>query len=173
MLERVLIAGAGGQGVLSIGHLLARSGITAFPHVTYYPSYGAEVRGGTCHCQVILSNEEIHSPVSDQLETMLILNQESAVRFLPQRACDTLVILNTSLCDPVADPNVIGVKATDIASDIGEIRAANVVMLGVYLARRGVVPVEMIEDRIRDAFTGKPTSLIDLNIKALEIGLHV
>jgi len=172
MLERVLIAGAGGQGVLSIGHLLARTGVTTFPHVTYYPAYGAEVRGGTCHCQVILSDEEIYSPVSDRLDTIMILNHESAVRFLPQREDNTLVVLNTSLCDPLEDANVINIKATDIASEIGQIKVANVVMLGAYLARRTVVPVELVEARIRDAFTGKPTALINKNIEALGIGLH-
>ncbi len=172
MLERVLIAGAGGQGVLSIGHLLARAGMTAFPHLTYFPAYGAEVRGGTCHCQVILSDEEICSPVSDQFDTIMILNSESAARFLSQRTDNTLVVLNTSLCDPLEGANVINIKATDIASEIGQIKVANVVMLGAYLARRAIVPVELVEARIRDAFTNKSTALIDKNIEALEIGLH-
>ncbi len=172
MLERVLIAGSGGQGILLIGRILARAGMNCVPHVTYFPAYGAEVRGGTSNCKIVLSDEEIHSPVPDEFEDMLILNQESADRFLPRRTGNTRVILNTSLCkDPDTGP-VTSIRATDTANDLGEIRVANFVMMGAYLALSDCVPAEALEACIRMELAGKPTALIDLNIEALEIGLN-
>ncbi len=172
MLERVLIAGSGGQGILLIGRILAQGGMSGVPHVTYFPAYGAEVRGGTSNCQIVLSSEEIHSPVPDQFEAMLILNQESAIRFIPRRTDNTRVILNTSLCEaPDAGP-VSAIRATDIANDLGDIRVANFVMMGAYLASNDCVPAEALEDCIRNELSGKPKALIDLNIKALEIGMN-
>ena len=172
MLERILIAGSGGQGILLIGRLLARSAMQSVPHVTYFPAYGAEVRGGTSNCQIVLSSDEIHSPVPEQYDSMLILNQESALRFLPTRTATTRVILNTALCEPVGDPHVVSVRATDIANELGEIRAANFVMLGAYLAGKTVVPLTAIEEGIRHELAGKPEALIAMNIEALEIGLN-
>ena len=172
MLERVLIAGSGGQGILLIGRILARASMSCVPHVTYFPAYGAEVRGGTSNCQIVLSDEEIHSPVPDQFEAMLILNQESATHFIPRRTDSTRIILNTSLGEtPDAGP-VTAIRATDIANDLGEIRAANFVMMGAYLASNTCIPAEALEDCIRKEFAGKPAALIDLNIEALEIGLN-
>jgi 2-oxoglutarate ferredoxin oxidoreductase subunit gamma len=172
MLERVLIAGSGGQGVLLIGRLLARAAMDCVPHVTYFPSYGAEVRGGTSNCQVVLSGAEIHSPLSDRFEAMLILNQESTARFLPRRSADTLVVLNTSLCDPGEDGRIVSIRATDIANELGEIRVANFVMLGAYLARHPVVSAETIERCIREELEGKSPALVDMNIEAFGVGLR-
>ncbi|MBL7076474.1 MAG: 2-oxoacid:acceptor oxidoreductase family protein [Kiritimatiellae bacterium] len=172
MLERVLIAGSGGQGILLIGRILARAGMLCVPHVTYFPAYGAEVRGGTSNCQIVLSDEEIHSPVPDQFEAMLILNQESAKRFLPRRSDTTRVVLNTSLCDVTDSDSLTTIPATDIANDLGEIRCANFVMMGAYLASSNCVPAEALEECIRMELAGKPPALIDLNIEALEIGLN-
>ncbi len=172
MLERVLIAGSGGQGILLIGRILARAGMLCIPHVTYFPAYGAEVRGGTSNCQIVLSNEEIHSPVPSQFEAMLILNQESAQRFIPGRSDSTKVILNTSLCQPPDSRSVIGIQATDIANDLGDIRTTNFVMMGAYLATNARIPAESMEACIRKELAGKPAAIIDLNIEALEIGLE-
>jgi 2-oxoglutarate ferredoxin oxidoreductase subunit gamma len=172
MLERVLIAGSGGQGILLIGRILARAGMDSVPHVTYFPAYGAEVRGGTSNCQIVMSDDEIHSPVPDEFEAMLILNQESANRFLSRRTENTRVVLNISLCEDPGTGPVIGIPATDIANDLGEIRVANFVMMGAYLSSSDCVPVEALEECIRLELAGKPAALIDLNIEALEIGLN-
>ncbi|MFA7160272.1 MAG: 2-oxoacid:acceptor oxidoreductase family protein, partial [Kiritimatiellia bacterium] len=80
MLERILIGGTGGQGIVTVGKLLARAAIDAYPFVTFFPSYGAEVRGGTSSCQVILSTAEISSPLSERFDTVLAMNQQSARR---------------------------------------------------------------------------------------------
>ncbi len=172
MLERVLIAGSGGQGILLIGKILAKAGMLCVPHVTYFPAYGAEVRGGTSNCQVVMSDDEIHSPIPDQFEAMLILNQESTDRFLAQSTDRTRIVLNRSLCRPENGTAVIDVNATDIANELGEIRVANFVMLGAYLASGSCVPIEAMEACIRSELRGKPQDLIDLNIKALELGLN-
>lgn len=171
MLERVLIAGSGGQGVLLIGRILARTGMSCVPHVTYFPAYGAEVRGGTSNCQIVLSDAEIHSPVPDQFEAMLILNQESADRFLPQRTDTTRVVLNTSLCKAPAGEVACGIAASDIANKLGDTRVANFVMLGAYLAANDDIAVETVKTCIGNELSGKPSALVDMNINALDIGL--
>ena len=94
MLERIFIAGSGGQGVLTTGKLLASVAVDHVDHLTFFPSYGAEVRGGTSNCQVVFSSNEIASPVSEEFDTLIIMNQESANVFLDRQTPDALVLLN-------------------------------------------------------------------------------
>ena len=173
MLERILIAGSGGQGILLAGKLLATVAVKSVPHVTFFPSYGAEVRGGTSNCQVILSSGEIHSPVSEEFDAMMIMNRESAEKFLPQKAKNGLVILNISMCGKPDDASAVLVSATDTANQIGDTRVANFIMLGAFLARKQVVRPEDVEETTREILAGKNTALVDLDIKALRTGLKL
>jgi 2-oxoglutarate ferredoxin oxidoreductase subunit gamma len=142
MLERLLISGSGGQGVIMAGRALAGAALNHVPHITFFPDYGAEVRGGVSKCQVVLSSEEIASPVSDIFESMILMNQESLDCFLASTPTNGLVIINTSLCRmPTGDAtNCIGVAATEIADRMGDTRIANFVMLGAYIRRRPFAP---------------------------------
>lgn len=172
MLERLLIAGAGGQGIILIGRILASVAVKKnIPHVTFFPAYGAEVRGGTSNCQVILSSEEIASPVSEQLDSMIIMNQPSLDEFLPKITKNCLIIINSSMCEVPASPPTLAVNATELADQLGNIRVANFVMLGVYLAAKQIVSAKEIEECIQEILAGKNQTLIDLNIKALHAGL--
>jgi 2-oxoglutarate ferredoxin oxidoreductase subunit gamma len=171
MLERILIAGSGGQGIILLGKLLARLATESIPHVTFFPSYGAEVRGGTSNCQIILSSDEIASPVAEQFDSLLIMNQQSAARFLPGLAPAGLAVFNESLCHPANDKRVAPVKATEIADRLGNVRAANFVMLGAWFKRKPVLPQAAIERQIRDSFADAKAALIELNLKAFQTGL--
>ena len=170
MLERVLFAGSGGQGVLSIGRLLAYCALPHVEHLTFFPSYGAEVRGGTANCQVVLSDREIPSPVVDRFDSMLLLNQQSVDRFGSLAAENGLIVLNRSLC-PEPLEGAVQVEASDLARDLGDVRAANLIMLGAYLARKPHVPTAEIETAVRQRFESKGRELVDLNIRALRRGL--
>ena len=172
MHERILIAGAGGQGVLLIGKVLASAAVAHVPHMTYFPAYGAEVRGGTSNCQVILSSEEIASPVAETFDSLVILNQASEERFLDHAAEGALVIVNSSVCSVPACRNVVGIAANDHAAALGDLRAANVVMLGAYLARRPTIPAADIEAGIRQTLASKGSELVDLNVAALHTGMQ-
>lgn len=171
MVERLFIAGSGGQGIVLVGKLLAAAAIENISHVTFFPSYGAEVRGGTSNCQVILSSEEIASPVLEQFDSLIIMNQASADKFTAQTADNALIVINSSLCKINAASSATAIPATELADELGDTRAANIIMLGAYLAKRKVVSPAGIEKEIERSFAGKTRGLIDLNIKAFRTGL--
>lgn len=171
MLERILIAGSGGQGVILLGKMLARAALRDVQHITFFPAYGAEVRGGTSHCQVILSSDDIASPVADRFEAMVIMNQASLERFHSQAAENGLTFVNATLCDIPAGFSGYAVQATEEARRLGDQRAANFVMLGALLSQKPLVPPDHMEQSIRAFFLSKGAPLADLNAKALRLGM--
>ena len=171
MLERILIAGEGGQGVILIGRLLASVAVKTIEHVTFFPSYGAEVRGGTSYCHVIMSSTEIASPLAGRFDSMIIMNQESANKFLPHRGKNCLVVVNSSLCAMPKGTSVLGISATELANELGNTCTANFIMLGAYLARKPVVLRADVEKSTRSMLSGKNQALVDLNIQAFRVGL--
>ncbi|MBU4198392.1 MAG: 2-oxoacid:acceptor oxidoreductase family protein [Verrucomicrobia bacterium] len=171
MLERILIAGSGGQGILLIGKMLAQLAIGKVPYLTFFPSYGAEVRGGTSNCQVILSSHEIASPLAEEFDSLMIMNQQSAPRFLPGLSPTGLAVINQSLCRLAHDKRFIMIRATDIADHLGNARAANFVMLGAWLAHKPLIPVPDVEQWIAESFTGAKPAVIEANLKAFQAGL--
>jgi 2-oxoglutarate ferredoxin oxidoreductase subunit gamma len=140
------------------------------PHVTFFPSYGAEVRGGSSHCQVILSPEEIPSPVADTFETMLLMNHESVMRFLPCLAKSGLVLINSSLVPVTPGRGRVFVPATRIADDIGDQRVANLVMLGALLKHKRLVATACIEDALHTIWAHHP-AVLEHNLAAFRAGL--
>lgn len=170
MLERLLIAGSGGQGIVLVGKTLASVAVKDIPHVTFFPAYGAEVRGGTSSCQIILSSEEITSPVSEQFDSMIMMNQPSFDRFLPEMTKNCLIIINSSMCNVPASPPTLAVNATELADRLGDTRVANFVMLGAYLGAKRIASPAETEECIQRILAGKSRTLIDLNIKALHAG---
>ena len=171
MHERILIAGSGGQGVVSLGKLLARLAAETIRHVTFFPAYGAEVRGGTSNCQVILSANEIAAPIAEMFDSILIMNQQSAEHFMSALDKNGLAIVNHSLCKVHADSRHILVPATEIADRLGSAKAANFVMLGAWLARKPLIPNRAIENAMAAHFPDAPAALIDINIQAFRAGL--
>ena len=171
MLERVLIAGSGGQGVVLIGRLLANVALETIQHITFFPSYGAEVRGGTSSCQVILSSREIASPLSDEPDSLIVMNQQSLQRFAPQIRNEALVVVNNSLCRPDPGTPCFGIPASALANKLGDDRVANFIMLGAYVARRRIIAPSAIRDGIRQLLLKKGPSVVDCNIKAFNCGL--
>jgi 2-oxoglutarate ferredoxin oxidoreductase subunit gamma len=171
MLERVLIAGSGGQGVVLIGRLLANVAVETIQHVTFFPSYGAEVRGGTSSCQVILSSNEIASPLSDEPDSLILMDQQSLLRFAANAKEQALIVVNTSLCRPAPGTPCSGLPATELASKLGDDRVANFIMLGAYVARRRIIAPSAIRDSIRQLLLKKGVNVVDCNIKAFNCGL--
>ena len=172
MLERILIGGSGGQGIISMGKFISAVALNHVPHVTFFPSYGIEVRGGTSNCQIVLSSHEIASPVTEQLDTLIVMNQQALDRFADQLTDGGLLLINASLCEAVERNGAVAVKATDMADELGDTRVANSIMIGAYLARRPVLPVDAVEQEIRRVLAGKDDALIDLNRRAFHAGLE-
>lgn len=172
MLERILIAGAGGQGIVSAGKLLASVAIETVEHVTFFPAYGAEVRGGTSNCQLVLSSEEIASPVCEKFDSLLFMNRMSMERFVDYVAPGALVIANSSLCGEVGD-DVLTIPATKAAKNQGALRAANFVLLGAYLGRKEIVAPERVRAEIKRVYESKGGAVVQSNLKAFETGLEM
>ena len=173
MIERILIAGAGGQGIVTVGKLLARAAMDTYPFLTFFPSYGAEVRGGTAYCQVILSSKEISSPLAEKFDTILAMNQVAAERFITYLQQKGLAIANSTLCKVNIEWQVVKIQATKIAEQLGNVKAANLVMLGALLARKSVISISKMEKTIKNSFAGLPKTLLKANMRAFYWGLSI
>jgi len=174
--HEVVMAGFGGQGVMLIGQLLAYAGMTEGKQVTWLPSYGPEMRGGTANCTVVVSEGPVASPVVSRPSVALVLNGPSLDRFEPVVREGGLLIVNTSLSHrPVerTDLRVIEVPATAIADELGDGRVANMVMLGALLEATGVVRSQSIVQSLRQVLPERRHALIPLNEQALVRGAAV
>jgi 2-oxoglutarate ferredoxin oxidoreductase subunit gamma len=173
LYQDVMIAGFGGQGVLLAGKLLAHAGMLEGRHVTWFPSYGAEIRGGTANCTVIISDAEIGSPVIQNPSAMLILNEASFKKFEQRIRPGGLLFLNTSLVDRPAtrtDIARIDIKASDIAVQLGDARIANMVMIGAFLQKTRIVALESVLNALKAVLPPRRHSLLSLNERALRCG---
>jgi 2-oxoglutarate ferredoxin oxidoreductase subunit gamma len=174
LYTNVIMAGFGGQGLMFIGKLLAYSAMKTGKNVTWIPSYGPEMRGGTANCTVVISDEEIGSPVITSPQALIIMNNPSLESFEPRLQPQGILFLNSSLIThPVKrkDIEVILIPATDIAVKVGEKRVANMVMLGAYIARTKVTSKESILEGLKEFF-GKKTQFLDVNTQAFEKGME-
>ncbi len=172
---RVIIAGSGGQGILFLGRLLASAGMLEGKRVTWFPSYGAEMRGGTANCTVIVSNDMIGSPVVQAPDVLVVMNTASLERFQPQLTRRGLLVYDSSLItDPTLrrDVRAVAVPATDLASAVGSVKAANMVMLGALVSATGVVRPASVENALSTPEQAPRKAALELNISAFEKGMH-
>jgi 2-oxoglutarate ferredoxin oxidoreductase subunit gamma len=140
--HRIIIAGAGGQGILFLGKFLAQAGMIEGKQVTWFPSYGAEMRGGTANCTVILSDEMIASPVVMATDILIALNRVSIERFQLRLKKNGMLLFDSSLIHGITfRKNIcpVGVPATKIAGALGNTKSANMVMLGALIAKTGIL----------------------------------
>ena len=173
MHEEIVISGFGGQGVMFMGKFIAYIAMKEGYHLTYMPSYGAEVRGGTANCTVIISPEEIASPLSSSQSTLLVMNKPSLDKFSPKLKKEGLLILNSSLIDkepPRSDIKVIRLPANKLAEEAGNIRSANMVMLGAYLGAKKLTSVEKACELMKDVLPERWHGLLEINRKSLISG---
>lgn len=169
---RIKIAGFGGQGILLLGEALAESGMRAGYQVTWLPSYGPEMRGGTANCQVIISDGPIGSPLVSTPDVLIAMNRPSLERFEPDVKEGGLIIYNSSLIDiepKRKNMEVIAIPATEIADKLGDTRVANMVALGSYIAKTEI----LTREAVTSAFPGfiKRKNLIPLNEEAVQKGI--
>ena len=176
MMKKIVFAGAGGQGALLAGKLLASAAMHEGLTLTYFPSYGAEVRGGTSNCNVVLTDgEEIFSPTVEEADVLVIFNQPSYDRFAPRLTDDGLLFVESSLVDASGTDadRVVQVSAADTARELGVEKAINVVMLGAVNARAELVRPESLVEALRETMTGKKSRFLDVNIRALQEGYRI
>ena len=171
--EKVIIAGFGGQGVMTMGQMLSYCATEKDINTLWFPSYGPETRGGTANCSVTISDAYVNSPVISTPDSIIIMNKPSLAKFQPKLKVGGFCFVNTSLVLDVEyreDVKVYEIPVNDIALQLGNLKVANMVMLGAYLAITKVFTEEDILDIMKKKFTGSKASLIDVNRKALEAG---
>ncbi len=172
MEEKIIIAGFGGQGVLSLGQFIAYSAINEGKEVTWLPSYGPEMRGGTANCSVVVCDETVASPIIATPDTLIAMNKPSLYKFIDSVKTGGVVIVNSTLIpDKVErkDVKVLYVDAGELAIKAGSARTANIVVLGAYIKATGVITKESAIKAIESKFSKKP-KVIPSNLAAFELG---
>jgi len=172
--EEIIIAGFGGQGIMLTGKLLAQTAMEAGKEVTYMPSYGAEVRGGTANCMVVIAEEKIACPVVAKPDSLIVLNKASLNKFGPRLKNNGLLIMNSSLIDtePQLDDSIeiITVPADELAIELGSPKSANMVALGAYLQKRGQLTADGAAQALPDVLAKRYHKTLPVNTKALHRG---
>lgn len=171
--ERILIAGSGGQGIVLIGRLLAGMALPHMAHITFFPAYGAEVRGGMSNCQLVFSNHAIASPVGGTFDSMILMNDACAKRFRKSLRSGGLLVYESDFCESLSIRDGIGVAATRISTELGDRRSANFIMLGAWMAARDLFPTDQLASEVAAIFAGKPYALQTGNIAAFEAGWRI
>ena len=173
MEERLIIAGFGGQGVMAMGQLLTYAGMIEDKNVSWLPSYGPEMRGGTANCSVILSDEPVGSPVVTDSTASIVLNKPSLDKFENSVVPGGKLFINSSLIDKKSvrnDIDVYYIPANEIAMELGNDKVANMVMLGAFLEATKLVDIESILKAFTKVFGENKAHLVPLNKEALEKG---
>jgi 2-oxoglutarate ferredoxin oxidoreductase subunit gamma len=174
MMDRILLAGFGGQGVMFIGKMLAYAGMMDEREVCWIPSYGPEMRGGTANCSVIIADEEIHSPVIDFADAGIVLNQPSYDKFLNRIKPGGALVVNSSIINLTTkreDIVTIAIEAGAIANELGNPAMANMVCLGALLPKLTMADFISIKKAL-DSLVGKnKPELYDINLAAIQKGI--
>lgn len=176
MTEEIIIAGFGGQGVLSMGKILAYSGIMDNKEVTWFPSYGPEMRGGTANVTVIISDARISSPVLHEFDTAIILNQQSMDKFEKSvKPGGTLLYDPNGIVHPPSrkDITIYKVEGTRTAVEMGNPKVFNMIVLGSYLKVRPVVTMDHVEKGLEKSLPARYHKLIPLNLEAVRKGQEI
>lgn len=173
MMDTVIMAGFGGQGIMFLGKVLAYAGMTADLELCWIPSYGPEMRGGTANCSVILSDTEIHSPVVDSADAVIAMNQPAYERFKSRVKPGGFLIINSSLATPSndrTDITTISVPASDIANKLGNPSIANMVCLGTLLPSMKLANWDSVEKSMKKLTIKRP-EFLQGNLDAIKEGM--
>lgn len=172
-MAEMILAGFGGQGVMSMGQMLTYAGMLEGKQVSWIPSYGPEMRGGTANCAVVVTSEEIGSPVVVEPDIVVAMNLPSMDKFEPMLKPGGILFYNTSLIEREAardDIKVFGIPANDIANELGNSRVANMAVMGALLAETGVVSADSIKEALRKVLPSRRHDLLEVNHQAMERG---
>jgi 2-oxoglutarate ferredoxin oxidoreductase subunit gamma len=175
MIIKTIFSGFGGQGVLMMGYSLAHSAMNKGYHVTYLPAYGAEVRGGTANCTVAIADEEIASPVSSEPDYLVAMNTPSLFTFQNKITSGGTIFLNSSIVRDRPnrrDIEVCAVPCVDIAQDLGNGRVANIIMMGTFIKKTGIVTPDIYLNNLETILGSKKKSVADLNRQAFTTGYN-
>ena len=173
MLIKTIFSGFGGQGVIMMGYLLATAGMYEEKNVTCLPSYGAQVRGGVANCTVVVSDEEIASPVASEPEFAVLMNNPALFQYQNQVQSGGTILLNSSMIEsrPIrGDLEIVEVPANDLARKLRDDRVTNMVMLGAFIKKSALVSLDTAARVIKDTFSNRNPGVLKLNKSALQLG---
>lgn len=174
MILEAIFAGFGGQGVMLMGQMLAYAGMYESKNVSWFPSYGPEMRGGTANCSVVVSDDPIGSPVVSEPDILVAMNRPSMEKFEKSIKPGGILFYNSSLIDVKpnrTDIKVVPIPANDIASEIGNTKVANMVVIGAVIKSTNIVKFDTVMMVLKKTFTGKKENLVLINKAALEKGM--
>ncbi len=172
MQHEVQFAGFGGQGIMLMGQILAQASLLAGSEVVWIPSYGPEMRGGTAYCTVVIGDRPIGSPIIRNPKHLVAMNRPSLEKFAPTVKPGGVIFINSSIITVEAgreDVDVLKVPIIEIAKDLGNVKAANIIALAAFVARTKIVDFELLREAVKEKFAARE-KLIPLNMKALDAG---
>ena len=176
MLEELIVAGFGGQGVLSLGMTLAYAGMVEGKEISWMPSYGPEMRGGTANCITIIGDKPISSPIISLFDSAIVLNQPSMDKFAPRVKPGGLLLYesgNIFVPTTRTDINIVGIPATTEALQMKNAKIMNMIILGAYLQLKPVVGIDSVGEALKKVLPEKYHSLLGINMQALEKGKNL
>lgn len=168
--EKIICAGFGGQGIMLIGQLLAYAANEEGLNTLWFPSYGPETRGGTANCSISISTEPVNSPVISQADAIIVMNKPSLEKFENKVKPKGTIFINSSLIEDKItrlDISAVYIPANDLAIALGNIKIANMIMLGAYLEKTKLFNDELILKLLKKSFGESKAHLIDINKQAL------
>lgn len=175
MKKSFVFSGSGGQGIMSAGIMLAHTAIDMSKHSTFLPEYGPEQRGGSAKCTVIISDGEIVSPLPSKCDNLIVMNEQAYNKFSDSLREGGLLVLNSSRVkteEVRTDVKTLAVPVDDIALELGNVKAANIVLLGALIGATDIVSKDVFVASLEEKFKSKKPEILELNLKALERGLE-
>lgn len=176
MKKSFVFSGSGGQGIMSAGIMLAHTAIDMSKHSTYLPEYGPEQRGGSAKCTVIISDDNIVSPLTKKCDTLICMNEQAYRKFSKDIKPGGLLVLNSSRINNEELPEgvrVLSVPVDDIALELGNVRVANIVLLGALIGATDIVSKDTLAASLEEKFKAKKPEVLELNMRALEKGIEL
>ena len=175
MTNNILIAGFGGQGILFSGKFLAYEALLEQKEVSWLPSYGPEMRGGTANCSIIISDTKVGSPIVNEPDILIAMNAPSLEKYEPATVSGGKIFVDSSLIEKKVekkDVEAYYIPATKLALDNNLKGLANMIMLGLMIKKTGVMPFENVERTLKKVIPAKKADMLELNIKAIELGYN-
>lgn len=176
MKQSFVFSGSGGQGIMSAGIMLAHAAIDEAKHATYLPEYGPEQRGGSAKCTVIISDGEIVSPLTKKCDNLICMNEQAYRKFSDDLKPDGLLVLNSSRIkneEIREDVKVLSIPVDDIALELGNVKVANIVLIGALIGATDIVSKETFVKSLEEKFKSKKPEILEMNMKALEKGIEL
>lgn len=175
MTSNILIAGFGGQGILFSGKFLAYEGLLEQKEVSWLPSYGPEMRGGTANCSIIISDTKVGSPIVNEPDVLIAMNAPSLLKYEPATVSGGKIFVDSSLIDKKVEKNDVEayyIPATKLALDNNLKGLANMIMIGLMIKKTGIMPLKNVERTLKKVIPAKKADMLQLNMKAIELGYN-